>query len=101
MEIVYAKILHPSILKVILTVESDGSRESVKYRSGDPILGKNFFFPVSSCQSTRTPSIPPEYQHVSLVNFTHRCCKKIERREGKKKKRKKKKEEDGDEKGKA
>lgn len=35
---------------------------------------------------------------VSLADFTNRCCKKIERREGKKEK---KKGEDGEEKGKA
>lgn len=44
---------------VFLTEESEGSGESMKYRSGDPILGKNFFFPVSNCHTTRTPSFPP------------------------------------------
>lgn len=66
MTYVYAKILHHSMLNAILTAESVGSRESVKYISGDPILGKNFFFPVSSCQSTRTPSFPPEYKHFVI-----------------------------------
>lgn len=45
--------------EIFLTDESVGSGESVKHRSGDPIRGKNFFFPVSSCQTTRTPSFPP------------------------------------------
>lgn len=53
------------LIENLLTEESEGSRESVKYRSGDPILGKNFFFPVSSCQTTRTPSTPPGY-HISV-----------------------------------
>lgn len=93
MTYVYAKILHHSMLNVILTAESVGSRESVKYISGDPILGKNFFFPVSSCQSTRTPSFPPEYKHfvIEWSLYIHAVRKLTKEKEYNKRKRIKKK----------
>ena len=59
----YPLVQYRSIYRLIedfLTEASEGSGESVKYRSGDPILGKNFFFPVSICQTTRAPSVPPK-----------------------------------------
>lgn len=70
------------LIENLLTEESEGSEESVKYRSGDPILGKNFFFPVSSCQTTRTPSTPPGY-HRSVKYRTligHLQIKKFRQR---------------------
>lgn len=32
----------------------------MKYKRGDPSRGLNFFFPVSICQTTITPSFPPD-----------------------------------------
>lgn len=43
-----------------LTQERDGSEEAEKYSNGDPSRGLNFFFPVSSCHTTSTPSLPPD-----------------------------------------
>lgn len=47
-------------IEKFLTQERFGSGDSMKYMSGDPRRGLNFFFPVSSCQTTMTPSFPPE-----------------------------------------
>lgn len=43
----------------VLTDDNEGSGELIKYRRGDPIRGRNFFFPESNCQTTKTPSLPP------------------------------------------
>ena len=47
------------VKEVILTEEMEESGESTKNIRGDPRRGLYLLFPVSSCHTTITPSIPP------------------------------------------